>query len=98
VPGALGGDPKAGPRGVADRLGHVVGVRDPHERCGPLVVEEVEGLSRGVPGLVRLGEDAAVDAGLELGESSCMRNQHVTSIGCGAAARILCDPDPVPDI
>ena len=55
-------------RGIADRLGYIVGTGHAHDRCRPLVVSEVEGLAGGVPGLVALGEDPAVDAGLEFGE------------------------------
>jgi hypothetical protein len=64
----LRGDPQAALCGIADRLGYVVGTGHAHERCRPLVVGEVEGLAGGVPGLVALGEDLAVDAGLEFGE------------------------------
>ena len=62
VAGRLRGDPKAALGGVADRRGYVVGVGGAHHRCGALVVEEVEGLAGGVPGLVGLGDDPAVDS------------------------------------
>jgi hypothetical protein len=58
----LRGDPKPALGCVADRRGHVVGVRHADEGCGPLVVGEVEGLARGVPAVVALDEDAAMDA------------------------------------
>jgi hypothetical protein len=94
----LRGDPQAALRGVADGLGHVVGVRHADECGGALVVGEVECLARGVPGLVALGQDLAMDAGLEFRESGCMRNEHATSIGLRAPSRIVGTPTAIPDL
>ena len=56
--------------GVADGLGYVVGVRYADEGRGALVMSEVEGLAGGVPRLVALGEDPAVDARLKFSEAT----------------------------
>jgi hypothetical protein len=69
-------DPQAVLGGVADGLGHVLGARHPHERCRLLIVGEVEGLPRAVPGVVAGRDDLAVDAGLELGEAAALRDKH----------------------
>jgi hypothetical protein len=76
VAGGLGGDPQAALGGVAHRLGYVVGAGNADERRRALVVCQVEGLARGVPGLVALSQDLSVEAGLEFGETRCMRNEH----------------------
>ncbi len=62
VAGALRGDPKAALGGVADRLGHVVGVGYAYDGSGALVDEDVEGLAGRAPGLVGVGEDLAVES------------------------------------
>jgi hypothetical protein len=69
VAGRLRRDAQAALGGVADGLGDVVGVRHADERGGPLVVGQVEGLAGGIPDLVALSEDLAMDAGLKFREA-----------------------------
>jgi hypothetical protein len=70
VAGPLRGHAQAALGGVADGLDHVVRIGYAYDRGGALIMSEVEGLAGGVPGLVALGDDRAVDAGLKFSEAT----------------------------
>ena len=82
----LRGDAQAVLGRVAHGLGYVVGARHAHEGCRLLVVGQVEGLARRVPGIVAGQHDLSIDAGLELGVTAALGDQHSVplSVGCGA--------------
>jgi hypothetical protein len=96
VAGRLRGDAEAAASGVAHGLGYVIGARDSYERGRTLVVGEVEGLTRGVPGLVALGEDLALETRLEFGEASGLRDEHAVSMRPGGPPGIEAAPNPDP--
>ena len=62
VASALRRDAQAALACVADRLRHVVGAGYADHRGRALVMKEVERLAGGVKGLVRVGEDLAVES------------------------------------
>jgi hypothetical protein len=70
VAGGLRCDPQPTLGGVADGLHDVVRVGGAHEPGRPLVVRQVEGLPGGVPALIDLREDLAVNAGLKFREAT----------------------------
>jgi hypothetical protein len=69
VTGRLRGDAQATLGGVADGLGHVVGVGYADDGGGLLLMKKVERLGRRAEAVVDVGEDLAVDTGLEFGEA-----------------------------